>query len=158
MLLMPSNKMVLLNCVLICLSQGSLESKANKSTQASLSKEGSLKEKCWVSGHFMATYEFRADTKSQCSLFSQEHIIPLISGSLCFPLICRVSFFSCFAHDPVRYTAPTLYHDSSALLQSLLLSSNSSPRIWLVYLLHGNGTSVMQFPRPMDRVGPLEGP
>lgn len=46
---------------------------------------------------------------------------------------------------------------TSALLQSLLLSSNSSLRIWLVYLLHGNATFVRQFPRPMDRVGPLEG-
>lgn len=137
---MPSNKMVLLNCVRICLSQGSLESKANKSTQASLSKEGSLKGKCRVSGHFMATYEFRADTKSQCSLLSQEHIIPLISGSLCFPLICLVSFFSCFAHDPVRYTAPTLYHDLCLTTVSIakfkLFSKNlvGLPSPWEWYL------------------------
>lgn len=107
--------MVLLNCVLICLSQGSLDSKANKSTQASLSKEGSLKGKCRVSGHFMATYEFRAETKSQRSLLSQEHIIPLLSGSLRFSLICLLSPFCqllpLFCPWPSEIHAPTLCRD-----------------------------------------------
>ena len=157
MLLTPSNKLVLLNCVLICLSQGSLESKANKFTQASLSKEGSLKGKCWVPGHFMATYEFRAETKSRRSLLSQEHIIPLLWLSLLSSVSPHfISFLPCFARDPVRYTLQ-LCVVTSAFLLSLLLSSNSSARIWLVYLLHGNATFVRQFPRPMDRVGPLEG-
>lgn len=117
MLVIPSNKIVLLTCVLICLSQGSLESKENKPTQvsqASPSKEGAL---VGMPGHFIAMYRFQ--DCSEEPMFPQH--LRAIHSFLCkFPplfshlsiLALLVSFFSYSScPGPNKAAAPTLSHD-----------------------------------------------
>ena len=117
MLLMPSNKIVLLTCVLICLSQGSLESKENKPTQvsqASPSKEGSL---VGMSGHFTAICGFQDCSEERMfpqylrAIHSFLYKFPLLFSHLSI-LALLVSFFSYSScPGPNKATAPTLFED-----------------------------------------------
>lgn len=121
--------MVLLNRALICLSQGSLESKENKPAQASPSKEGALILQCQVISRLCMDSGLKRRTN--VSPLSRGHSVSLMSVFLCFSLICLFLLFSSdssliyLAQDPIR-SQLQLYIMTSAPLQSLLLNSNSS--------------------------------
>lgn len=149
--------MVLLNCVLIYLSQD----KEKKSTQAGPRKEGVLPKKCQVISWLRVVS--RTDGKNLISPISQGHTISLrqaVPAFLSSVYSCSVGQLLLLIHLAHNLVGPQLQFCfmTSALLHSQLVSSNSSPENLICQPSPWDVTFGMQLPRPMDKAGSLKRP